>query len=293
MLHGLLVVNAFLRSAKFDEIYRILMDAARECGMRLTLRTNAELAAVVDGDAFDAATLDFVLFWDKDVALATQLEQRGVPVFNSADSILRCDDKALTYLALKRVGLPMPKTILAPKTYPAVGYPTTDFVDAAAEALGFPLVLKECFGSFGQQVYLFDALEPLREKVLALAGTPMLFQAMVRESRGRDIRVNVVGARAVASILRESTNGDFRSNLTLGGTMRAYTPTPQEEALALAAVRELGLTFAGVDVLFGKDGPLVCEVNSNAHFKTTLACTGVNMAAELLGEIVRQLEARA
>jgi len=292
MPRGLMVVNAFLRSAKFDEIYDILLHSARECGMELSLRTNAQLSTVVDGSAFDAHAFDFVLFWDKDVALATQLEQRGLPVFNSAQSILACDDKALTYLALKRAGLPMPRTILAPKTFPAVGYPDTAFVDEAAAQLGFPLVLKECFGSFGQQVYLFSDLEALRAKVFSLAGTPMLFQQLVKESYGRDVRINVVGDHVAASILRHSTNGDFRSNLTLGGGMGNYYPTPDEANLALRAVKELGLTFAGVDVLFGADGPLLCEVNSNAHFKTTLECTGVNMATELLSEIGRRLGAK-
>ena len=51
-----------------------------------------------------------------------------------------------------------------------------------------------------------------------------------------------------------------------------------------------GLDFAGVDVLFGRDGPLLCEVNSNAHFKTTLECTGVNMAVEIMRHIARRLE---
>ena len=292
MPHGLMVVNAFLHSAKFDEIYEILLHSARECGMKLSLRTNAELCAVVDSSDFASEQYDFVLFWDKDVALATQLEQRGLPVFNSAQSILRCDDKSLTYLTLKNAGLPMPRTIIAPKTYPAIGYPDTAFVDEAAARLGFPLVLKECFGSFGQQVYLLNDLESLRVKVVALAGTPMLFQELIGESYGRDVRINVVGARVVASILRRSTNGDFRSNLTLGGSMENYTATPEEAELALRAVRELGLTFAGVDVLFGKNGPLLCEVNSNAHFKTTLACTEVNMATELLREIGGRLEVR-
>ena len=292
MLHGLMVVNAFLRTTKFDELYHILLDAARVCDMALAVHTNAELSPIVESPAFDAAAYDFVLFWDKDVHLAAQLVQRGLPVFNSPESITLCDDKALTYLTLQKAGLPMPRTILAPKTYPAVGYPHTAFVDAAAQALGFPLVLKECFGSFGQQVYLLHDLETLRAKVVALAGTPMLFQQMVGESYGRDVRINVVGGRAVASILRRSTDGDFRSNLTLGGTMQAYSPTRQEEALALNAARALGLTFAGVDVLFGSDGPLLCEVNSNAHFKTTLAATGVNMAAELLREIATLLEVR-
>ena len=140
-------------------------------------------------------------------------------------------------------------------------------------------------------MYAFEDVETLRAKVLSLAGTPMLFQEMVTESRGRDVRVNVVGDRVVASILRQSQNGDFRSNLTLGGSMETYTPTPAEAKLALDAVRELGLTFAGVDVLFGAEGPLICEVNSNAHFKTTLTCTGVNMADELLLEIRKRLGA--
>ncbi len=289
MHNGLLVVNAFLRTTKFDELYHTFQASAQELGMSLAVKTNAELCCVVDTAAFDPSPYDFVIFWDKDVQLATQLEQRGLRVFNSTKAISRCDDKGLTYLCLKKAGLPMPRTILAPKTFPAVGYPDTTFVDAAAHELGFPLVLKECFGSFGQQVYLLHDLEALRQKVVALQGTPLLFQALVQESYGRDVRVNVVGDHVVAAILRKSTDGDFRSNLTLGGAMEAYTPTEAEAGLALRAVRSLGLDFAGVDILFGKDGPLLCEVNSNAHFKTTLACTGVNMATEILRHVTAAL----
>ncbi len=289
MIHGLLVVNAFLRSTKFDNIYQILLDDAKELGMRLDLATNAELCPIVETDAFDPSRYGFVLFWDKDIHLAMLLSQRGLRVFNSAESILRCDDKSLTYLCLKEQGIPMPRTLLAPKTYPAVGYQDTDFVDAAGRELGFPLVLKECFGSFGQQVYLINGVESLRRKVLSLQGIPMVFQALVQESYGRDVRLNVVGDRVVASMLRHSTNGDFRSNLTLGGSMENYQPSEAEAMLALQATSSLGLDFAGVDVLFGKEGPLLCEVNSNPHFKTTLACTGVNMALEILRHIARQV----
>ena len=285
MLRGLLVVNAFLRATKFDELYHTFLSSAKECGMALFVATNAELSCIVDTEAFCPEDYDFVLFWDKDVQLATQLEQRGLSVFNSAHSILQCDDKGLTYLSLKPCGIPMPRTILAPKTFPGVGYPHTDFVEEAAQALGFPLVLKECFGSFGQQVYLFYDVASLREKVTALQGTPLLFQAMVTESHGRDIRINVVGSRVVAALLRTSADGDFRSNLSRGGTMQCYTPTRDEASLALRAVKALGLNFAGVDVLFGSAGPVLCEVNSNAHFKTTLMCTGVNMATEILRHI--------
>ncbi len=287
MLRGLMVVNAFLRASKFDDIYHTLLCAAEAQNMALDVMTNAELCCLVQSPEFRPSQWDFVLFWDKDIYLATQLTQLGMRVLNSAQSILSCDDKALTYLYLKEHGIPMPRTILAPKTFANVGYPSLDFVDEAAQLLGSPVVLKECFGSFGQQVYLFHDVDALREKVRMLAGTPLLFQELVRESYGRDARINVVGGRVVAAMLRQSTDGDFRSNLTLGGSMAPYSPTRAESELAIRATQLLGLDFAGVDVLFGKDGPLLCEVNSNAHFKTTLQCTGFNMATEIMRHIAQ------
>ncbi len=285
MLHGLMVVNAFLKAPKFDAIYEALLDSAQKAGIRLSVTTNAVLST--RSPEFASESPDFVLYWDKDIKIAKLLEQQGIPVFNSSGSIGLCDDKSLTYLALRRIGIPMPETIILPKTFPNIGYTDTGFLDEAAARIGFPLVLKECFGSFGQQVYLYDNMEKLRGKVVSLAGTPMLVQSMVSSSFGRDIRVNVVGGRIVASILRQNRTGDFRSNLTLGGSMEPYTPSAEEARLALEAVKELGLTFAGVDVLFGENGPLICEINSNAHFKTTLECTGVNMADEIFLEIRR------
>ena len=280
MFHGLMVVNAFLRTTKFDDLYHTLLQAAQGAGMTLDVMTNAELCCTVD--SLCPTAYDFVLFWDKDVQLAMQLESCGMRVFNSAQSILWCDDKALTYLKLKETGVPMPRTILAPKTFSAVGYPDLTFLEAVSRALGFPVVVKECFGSFGQQVYLAHTMQELTERVQALAGTPLLFQELIEESYGHDVRINVVGGQVVASMHRRSTDGDFRSNLTRGGAMEACNPTAEQEAIALRAVEALKLDFAGVDVLFGKNGPLICEVNSNAHFKTTLECTGVNMADEIM-----------
>ena len=79
-------------------------------------------------------------------------------------------------------------------------------------------------------------------------------------------------------MLRENKLGDFRSNITLGGTALPYSPSDEECELAISACKKLGLDFAGVDILFGPSGPLLCEVNSNAHFKSTYDCTGINLA---------------
>lgn len=289
MPKGLMVVNAFLKTNKFDEIYLTLMEAAKARRMGLDVKTNAEVCWELCDGSFAPAAYDFVLFWDKDTRLALRLEQLGLRLFNTADSIRRCDDKGLTYLSLAGQGVPMPFTLIAPQTFPNIGYTHLDFAKRIGDRMGYPLVLKECFGSFGQQVYLIQTQEELLAKLTALAGTPMLFQKPVTESFGRDVRLNVVGDQVVASILRKSTDGDFRSNLSRGGAMEAYTPTPAESDLAIRAVKCLGLDFAGVDVLFGKDGPLLCEVNSNAHFKTTLQCTGVNMADKIMHHIMESI----
>lgn len=290
MMRGLMVVNAFLRITKFDDIYHTLLSSAHECGMDLQVMTNSELSPIVGSPAFHHTDYDFVLFWDKDIKLAMQLEALGLRLFNSADSIFKCDDKSLTYLTLKRIGIPMPETIIAPMTFPNIGYTDLSFVQEIGDTLGFPIVLKECFGSFGQQVYLYHDLPALQDKVKSLGGTPLLFQKLVEESYGRDARLNVVGSKVVASMLRKSSDGDFRSNLTRGGTMAPYTPTEQEAELAVKSAQALGLDFAGVDMLFGKDGPIVCEINSNAHFKTTLECTGINIATEIMRHIAQTLE---
>ena len=71
--------------------------------------------------------------------------------------------------------------------------------------------------------------------------------------------------------------------------MRVANLTPAIEAAAIKAAEVIGLDFAGVDVLFGKDGPVVCEVNSNPHFKSSLECTGVDMSEEIMDYIVEKM----
>ena len=84
-------------------------------------------------------------------------------------------------------------------------------------------------------------------------------------------------------MLRKNTDGDFRANVGNGGKVFPYEPSLKEKELAVCVCEKLGLTFGGVDILFGEnDAPLLCEVNSNAHFKGILDCTGVNAADEII-----------
>lgn len=274
-----LVVNGFLKSAKFDELAQMFAEAAAKRTLELKVKRNSEILA--DTGEREPDLPEAVIFWDKDVLLARYLEIKGIPVFNSSHCIRVCDDKRRTHLQLLQEGIPMPRTVFAPMTYDRTDFSDVEFLHTVETRLGFPLVVKEAFGSFGEQVYLAGDREDLRRAVEMSSTTEILFQEYIGESRGRDVRLQVVGDRVIAAMYRHSET-DFRANITAGGRMEAYTPDDGERELACAAARAVGADFAGVDLLFSRRGPIVCEVNSNAHFKNLLDCTGVNTADSIL-----------
>ena len=289
-----LVVNGFLQTEKFHEIHQWLCRAGQKHHIDITMKTNQEL--LVDcgqqkaGIFKEKERVDFVLFWDKDIRLARMLEAMGYFVVNSAQGIENCDDKGLTHEILSVQKITMPRTILAPMTYSNIGYTNLEFLDDVIRELGLPLVIKENFGSFGAQVYLCNTIEEVHKKTKELEGRAILYQEFIEEAKGRDVRLQVVGDKVVAAMERTAKQGDFRANITNGGKMSPYHPTKAEEKLAVDARRCLSVDFAGVDLLFTEGGtPLVCEVNSNAHFKNIYDCTGVNVADIIMEYITRKI----
>ena len=97
----------------------------------------------------------------------------------------------------------------------------------------------------------------------------------------------MVGGR-LAAAMRRVNPADFRANIGSGGHGQAYVPTAEETALAQEACRVLGVPIAGVDILHTPQGkPLLCEVNSSAQLAGITACTGVDIAGEIVSFVRR------
>ena len=279
---GWLVVNGFLTAAKYENLYTMLKNAAKKRGVLLVCKRADELVCAVGEERSAFAPLpDFCIFWDKDVSLARRLEGLGIPLFNGANGVTVCDNKIRTAEILTKAGVKTPKTLPAPMTFENVGYGDCAFLQAAEKALGYPMVLKEAYGSFGAQVYLANDRDGALKIIEKIGHKPFLMQEFIAESRGQDIRVNVVGGKVVCAMRRFNGN-DFRSNVSAGGNTERIVLNAEQEKIAIAACKALGLDFAGVDILFGKDGPIVCEVNSSPHFKSSLDCTGVDLSEYVL-----------
>ena len=91
----------------------------------------------------------------------------------------------------------------------------------------------------------------------------------------------------VAAMMRVSET-DFRANVTNGGIMRPFEPSPAFSAMAIAASEQVGADFSGVDLLFGEDGnPVLCEINSNAHIKNIYDCTGIDVTEAIFDHIIQ------
>lgn len=276
MKKGYLVVNSFIDSKKFNSLYELLLASFSSLGIDLELKTAISLGCEVDLKLKEK--IDFVLFWDKDIYLAKRLENLGINLFNSPKAIELTDNKILMYQELSKSGIRIPKTFIAPKTFEGVGYSHLSFLDDVSSKIGYPLVIKEAYGSFGKQVYLASNREDAINIIKDIGYKDFLLQEYISSSKGKDLRINVVGRKAIVSILREN-QFDFRSNISSGGKATLFNPRENFSDIAIKASEALGLNFSGVDVMFSKDGePIICELNSNPQFESTLKASGINLA---------------
>ncbi|MEK5039112.1 ATP-grasp domain-containing protein [Sporosarcina sp. FSL K6-3457] len=288
MLSCWVIYNGSLTSDKFKDQAELLKEAAERAGIRTELKKNYDV--LIDLTKPIEQRPHFVVFLDKDILLAQFLKTTGIAVFNDPDVIETCDNKAKQYLQLAASGIPMPETIIAPKVYPAFTIQDSGYYERVLERLGLPMIIKEGHGSFGMKVYLIETKEQFYDKTDELRGVDYVFQKFIATSRGRDIRVNIVGGDIVAAMYRHSET-DFRANITNGGVASEVELTDAQRALAIRAAEAVGAEFAGVDLLFGEnEEPLVCEVNAAAHIRNIYNVTGVNVADAMIAYILRKLE---
>lgn len=282
------ITNKYFVSDSFVDMKKLIFLSAKKHNIEILEYNNVDIINILSKPNFTKP--DFVLFWDKDVKLAKYIENMGIKVYNNSESIKVCDDKSLTYISLKNKNIKMPKTIFSPLLYFHNIYEENEFLDFAMSHLQFPFVFKECFGSFGKQVFLVNNKTELIEHIKQIDGRPFIMQEFIKSSFGKDLRVYVVGDKIIGAMLRENKNGDFRANIEIGGIGKIYNLNQSQEKMALDVVKELNLSFAGVDLLFGENNePILCEVNSNAYFTHFNKILNTNVADYIFDYILLKM----
>ena len=206
------------------------------------------------------------------LSVLRQFERLNGPTLPNSASIEASKDKMYANQILAQAGLPIPKTMLT-------RFPCS--AELVERQIGFPCVIKVVTGSHGAGVYLCETpkqFEDLSELVSSLDfKNSMIVQEYVQYSEGRDLRVIVIGGRVVGAMLRKSTDGSFKANISRGGEGTAHDVDDQMEMLAIQVAKTLDLDIAGVDLLFHPDGYKICEANSSPGFKGFEKALGINI----------------
>ncbi len=291
-MRGVIMINGYPTEKKFYTQAEKLRDALRGLGVQTDIIKNGDAYALIDGGVRTnlSEQYAFAVYLDKDKYLGYLLEQTGLRLFNSAKAVEFCDDKMTTYLALSNSGLRLAKTIPAPLCYNTQTTVNEGFLRNVVRELGLPLVVKTSYGSFGAGVHLVPGMPELKEIAQKMLRVPHFYQEYIDESRGRDIRVIVVGGKALGGMERVANDGEFRSNIELGGVGRAVELTKEYCKAAERAANALRLDYCGVDLLESKDGPVLCEVNSNAFFEGFEGATGIDVAGAYAKHIVNTIQ---
>jgi RimK family alpha-L-glutamate ligase len=229
-------------------------------------RPDAVLARIIPNGSLEQIILrDDALHWH---------EERGIPVVNSPRAIERSVDKFYTSAILHDAGLPTPATVVC-----------EEFATALAAVREFgDVIVKPIFGSMGHGLIrlsdpdiAFRVLRPLER-----TGAVFYVQRVV-EHDGRDIRAFVVGGRVLGAIERTAPQGDWRTNVSRGGTARALALSPTDDDLAIRAAAAVGADYAGVDLLRGRDGrTYVLEVNGIPGWQGLQCATGLDVAGAIV-----------
>ena len=214
----------------------------------------------------------------RNVHSTAALEGMGVNVINCLKTGVFAGNKLYTHMLLKKQGVATP--------YASVAFSK----DAALESLennGYPKVIKPTVGSWGRMISKLndrDSAEGIiegRESMYPIYQIHYLEEFVHRPPR--DIRVIMVGDNAVAAIYRYSGDGDWKTNMALGGRAEKCEVSGELEEICIKAKNAVDGQIVGVDLMESKEkGFVVHEVNNTTEYKNTVRVCEVDIPSLMI-----------
>jgi [lysine-biosynthesis-protein LysW]--L-2-aminoadipate ligase len=254
---------------------KAIYETCRKNGINSTSIDAKSMVVPLDGrSAYEGTVvIQRCVSYFKSIHSTAALEGLGARVINSLKSASLSGNKLFAHMALEKAGVKTPRAVSAFSEESAL---------QALEELGYPAVIKPTVGSWGRLIALLKDKEAARaviedrEHMFPLYHV-YYFEEFVKRPP-RDIRAIVVGDRVVAAIYRYSGEGEWKTNMALGGRAEACPITSELESICIRASKALGGEIVGVDLMESDSkGLLVHEVNNTTEFKNTVRVTGVDI----------------
>ena len=217
-------------------------------------------------------------------AVVRQFQEMDIFCANTAHGITNSRDKLRSLQILSRHHIGIPRTTFVRDR--------KDVIPAIERVGGAPVVIKLIEGTQGIGVLLAESMNAAESIIELLQSQKqnVLVQKFVAESKGKDIRAFVVGDRVVAAMRRVAQGQEFRSNVHRGGIAEGVELDEKYRETAVRAAQILGLQVAGVDMLEGKNGPQIMEVNSSPGLEGIESSTGLDVAGAVIDYISAQVD---
>lgn len=192
------------------------------------------------------------------------------PMLNEPGAVLTAIHKFATAATLANWNIQVPDALLAL---------SNERLNEGREQFGDVGVYKTAIGTHGGGTWKVDLTEPVNPKV---GNRQAFLQDLIERdsSKHRDLRVYIVDGEILGAMYRYAPEGDWRTNVALGGAVDDASDEMPEEAseTALYAADVMGLDYAGVDLVEGEEGWFVLEVNPTAGFKGLYEASGTSPA---------------
>lgn len=222
---------------------------------------------------------NFVINRSRYPLLTKQLEEMGLKVFNNYKVAAICNDKAMTYQYISKLKV---------ATIDSIFVKARD-LKVALNNICKATIIKGVSGHGGNQVYLYDPTKDSEDKkariIESLANTDVVIQPFIG-SGGRDLRVYIIGKTIIASILRTAKYG-FKSNYSLGGEVRTYSLSSEEEEIINRITNAFDFGLVGIDFLIDDEGRLIFnEIEDVVGARMLYQCTDINLVNLYLKHIM-------
>jgi [lysine-biosynthesis-protein LysW]--L-2-aminoadipate ligase len=261
---------------------KALYEAAKKRGIKVN-RIDCKSLFIDLNQAEESPYKDTVIIqrcvsYFKSVHSTAALEGLGAKVINSLHTATSCGNKLFAHMELQKAGIKTPRAISAFSEESAI---------AGLGDLGYPAVIKPTIGSWGRLVALVrdkDAAKAVVEDRMHMFPLYQIYYVEEFVNRPpRDIRAIVIGDKVVAAIYRYSMNGEWKTNMALGGRAEICPITNEMEDICIRATNAVAGNIVGVDLMESKEhGLVVHEINNTTEFRNTVSTTGVDIAGLMI-----------
>ena len=258
---------------------KALLDAGKKNNINIQMVNCKKLALDLEKKPEDfGVVIQRCVSYYRNLHSTAALEGLGVKVINCLNTGVFAGNKLFTHMLLKKFGVPTPNATVAFSKEAAL---------QALETQGFPKVIKPTVGSWGRLISKLndkDSSEGIiesRENMYPIYHIHYLEEFVKRPPR--DIRAIMVGDKIVAAIYRISGNGNWKTNMALGGVAEPCEVTSEMEEMCIKAKTAVQGDIVGVDLMESDEkGLVVHEVNNTTEYKNTVRVCKVDIPSLML-----------